>query len=154
MFYCRLSKSKQKECLYRLSKPWAEGSAYRFIPQIRDSPSLCCFLLRGYGGMIRLGGFGLFALMKGQAGRTEALSAQVAALGMRQAERCTAVIAERSGIAPTGRAVLVVHTAHFDYAAEVVVHPANDYTRTSSTRTFPGVGAQVRALSSPSGVFE
>jgi len=32
MFYCRLSKSKQKECLYRLSKPWAEDSAYRFIP--------------------------------------------------------------------------------------------------------------------------
>jgi hypothetical protein len=43
---------------------------------------LCCFLLRRFRGLVRLGGLGVLALMEGQAGLAEVLSAQIAALGM------------------------------------------------------------------------
>ena len=54
---------------------------------------------------------------------TEGLSAQVVPFRMRDAKRCDAVVAQSSGRRATGSALLIVHTAHFHYAAEVVVHP-------------------------------
>lgn len=64
----------------------------------------------------------MLTLMKGQAGLTEGLRAEIAPFGVDSAERRAAVVAERFGGATTRYAELILHPPSLDNSAEKIVH--------------------------------
>ena len=86
-------------------------------------------LERRFRSLLGLDRLRVLVSMKGQAGKAEGLTAQIATVGMHRTERCTAVVAERLCIARARCALLVMHTAHLDDSAVVVIHR----TKTIST---------------------
>ena len=72
----------------------------------------------------------MLTLMKGQAGLTEHLLAEIALFGMGRAERRAAVVAENFCRAATRRARDILQTSYLDHSTKEIAHGISTVRRT------------------------